>query len=148
MSSNVRYINERERYTNGRTIRETVNEAKQEFKQFAETRLAMLQAELREKIEAIKASAPLLAVGALIAITAFFVLTAALICVVYVAFAGSAYAPFLACLIVGVVYAIIGITLLLLGYKGISKQSLVPHRTIKVLKEDSEWLKQEARTQL
>jgi hypothetical protein len=148
MNSNVRYINEQERYTNGRSLGDTVNEVKQEFKQFAETRIAMLQSEIREKIETIKASAPLMVVGALIGITAFFVLTAALVCLIYVVFAGSAYAPFIACLIVGVVYAIAGVSLLLMGYRSISKKGIVPERTIKVLKDDKVWLQNEARTQL
>jgi len=150
MSTNVHYINDRERQaqesrTNGRTIADVMNEAKIEFKQFAETRIAMLQSEIREKIETIKASAPLMVVGALLALTAFLVLTAALICLVYVVFAGSRYAPFLACLIVGVVYAVIGGGLLFVGYRGISKKGLVPERTIKVLKDDKNWLQNEAR---
>lgn len=153
MSSNVHYINDRERQAqesraNRRSIADVVNEAKVEFKEFAETRIAMLQSEIREKVEQIKASAPLMVVGALLGLTAFLVLTAALICLVYVPFAGSRYAMFLACLIVGVVYAIFGGGLLAVGYRGISKKGLVPERTIKVLKDDKNWLQNEARTQL
>jgi VIT1/CCC1 family predicted Fe2+/Mn2+ transporter len=147
MNSNVRYISE-ERHGNGRTIAEVVNETKQELKEFAVTRMAMLQSEIREKIEQIKASAPLIVIGALFALTAFLVITAALVSLVYVAFAGSAYAPFLACLIVGVLYAILGGTLLYVGYRGISEKGLMPERTIKVLKDDKVWLQNEARTQL
>jgi hypothetical protein len=54
----------------------------------------------------------------------------------------------LACLIVGVLYAILGGTLLYVGYRGISEKGLMPERTIKVLKDDKVWLQNEARTQL
>jgi hypothetical protein len=66
MSTNIHYIDDRDRNANGRTLGATINEAKEEFKQFAETRLAMLQAEMREKIQAIKGSAPMMVIGGLL----------------------------------------------------------------------------------
>jgi uncharacterized membrane protein YqjE len=81
MTSNVRYIDES---TRARPISATVNEAKTEFQRFAQTRIAMLQAELKEKKATLKASAPMLVVGGLLAITAFWVLTSALIALLYV----------------------------------------------------------------
>jgi uncharacterized membrane protein YqjE len=145
MSAKFHYIDEQ---THRRPLSETVNEVKGEFKRFAETRIAMLQAEMKEKVATLKASAPMLLVGALLAITAFWVLTAALIALLYVAFAGSSYATFWACLIVGVVFAVIGFGALLFGYQNIRSGGLVPERTIKVLKEDKIWFQNEARTQL
>jgi VIT1/CCC1 family predicted Fe2+/Mn2+ transporter len=145
MTDNVRYIDEA---TRTRPLSATVNEAKEEFKRFAETRIAMLQAELKEKKETLKASVPMLVVGGLLAVTAFWVLTAALIGLLYVAFAGSAYATFWSCLIVGIVYSVIGGGALLFGYQNIRKGGLVPERTIKVLKEDKIWLQNEARHQI
>jgi uncharacterized membrane protein YqjE len=144
MTSNVRYIDES---TRARPISATVNEAKTEFQRFAQTRIAMLQAELKEKKATLKASAPMLVVGGLLAITAFWVLTSALIALLYVAFVGSPYATFWACLIVGLVYAIIGGGALMFGYQNIRKSGLVPERTIKVLKEDKIWLQNEVRNQ-
>jgi hypothetical protein len=108
----------------------------------------MLQAEMKEKMATLKASAPMLVVGALVAITAFWVLTAALIALLYVAFAGSAYATFWACLVVGVVFAVIGSGALWFGYQNIRREGLLPERTIKVLKEDKIWFQNEARTHL
>ncbi|HWR16028.1 MAG TPA: phage holin family protein [Terriglobales bacterium] len=148
MNSNIHYIDEHERTANGRSIGATVNEAKEEFKRFAETRLAMLQAEMREKIANLKSSAPLLVIGGLLAATAFLVLTAGLVALVYTFFAGSLYATFLACVIVGVVYAIFGGAALFMGYRSITEKGLVPERTIKVLRDDKVWLQNEARTQL
>ena len=148
MSSNIHYINDSERVTDARTITGTMNAAKEEFKQFAETRLAMLQAELKEKLTAMKASLPMLVIGGAVALTSFLVLTAALICVLWTVFTPSPYAPFLACVIVGVAYALVGFGALFLGYNRLTEKGLIPERTIKVLKEDKVWLQNEARTQL
>ncbi len=148
MSSNVHYINEPPRPTHVRSIGATVNEVKEEFKQFAETRIAMLQAEMKEKIGLIKASAPMLAIGAVLGGVAFLVLTGALICLIHMAFAQSAWSWFLAFLIVGVVYAVFGGIAGFMGFQNLTKHGLTPERTIKVLKEDKIWLQNEARTQL
>jgi hypothetical protein len=148
MSSNIHYINDSERVTDARTITGTMNAAKEEFKQFAETRLAMLQAEMKEKLTAMKASLPMLVIGGAVALTSFLVLTAALICVLWTVFTPSPYAPFLACVIVGVAYALVGFGALFLGYNRLTEKGLIPERTIKVLKEDKVWLQNEARTQL
>ena len=148
MSSNVHYINESDRPTNGRNLSATINEAKDEFKRFAETRFAMLQAEMKEKAAIIKASAPMMVIGGLLAATSFLVLTGALIALIWTAFAGNRFGPFLAFVLVGVFYAIIGGALLMFGYKKLTASSLAPERTMKVLKDDKVWLQNEARTQL
>lgn len=140
-SKAVHYIDEH------RTLSATLNEAKSEFKQFAETRVAMLQAEMKEKMADVKASAPMLAVGALLALTSFLVLTGALICLLRFAFGGSPYGWFFSFLVVGIVYAILGIAAIALGYEKI-KGGVVPKRTLHVLKEDRIWLQNEARTNL
>ncbi len=148
MSTNVHYINEPPRHPNGRSLGATVNEAKEEFKQFAETRIAMLQAELKEKMALIKASAPMLVIGAVLGGVAFLVLTGALICLVRMAFGASAWAWFYSFLIVGVVYAVFAGLAGFMGYQNLTKNGLAPERTIKVLKDDKVWLQNEARTQL
>jgi hypothetical protein len=145
MSTNVRYIDEP---PTTRPISATINEAKAEFKQFAETRLAMLQAEMKEKATTLKESVPMLALGALMGATAFLVLTGSLICLLRLAFADSPFGWFLSFVIVGVVYAVIGGGALLFGYQNIKKAGLVPERTVKVLREDRVWLQNEAREQL
>lgn len=148
MSSNVHYISEPPRPANGRSLGATVNEVKEEFKQFAETRIAMLQSEMKEKVALIKASAPMLAIGAVLGGVAFLVLTGALICLIHMAFAQSAWGWFYAFLIVGVVYAVFGGIAGFMGYQNLTKHGLTPERTIKVLKDDKIWLQNEARTQL
>ena len=146
--SRVTYIDSRGRVDTERSLGSVVNEAKDEFKEFAQTRVAMLISELRENAQTMKSAAPMMAVGLFFAITAWLVLTGALISIVWVAFEPSSYAPFLACLIVGIVYLAVGGILSLLAYSSIRDKSITPKRTIQVLKEDRTWFQNEARTKL
>lgn len=150
MNGNVYNIGEGRRQTipPNRPLSETLNEATREFRIFLETRIAMLRAEMREKIDNLKFAAPLLVVGALFGVTAWLLLTGALVAIVTVAFRGSLYAPFLALVIIGVLYAVIGACALWMARGRISSKGLMPERTINVLKEDKVWLQNEARTQL
>ncbi len=150
MNRTVSYINDpsgsaSERSANGKNLAGTVNEVKDEVVRFAETRVAMLQSEMKEKLRAYRAKAPAFLVGGLFAVTAFLAFTAALISVIATLFAGSIYAVFLASLIVAVVYGIVGSVALSMAFKGVSGQTLVPERTIKVLKDDKAWLEKETR---
>jgi uncharacterized membrane protein YqjE len=144
----VTFIDKRGHVETERPLGSVVNEAKDEFKAFAQTRLAMLISEMRENLHTIKRAAPMMGVGLVLAATAWLVLTGALISLIWVAFAPSAYAPFLAFLIVGGAYLIIGGVLALLGYSSLQDKSLVPKRTIQVLKDDRTWFQSEARTKL
>jgi hypothetical protein len=103
---------------------------------------------MRENVQTVKSAAPMMGVGLIFAATAWLVLTGALISLIWVAFEPSAYAPFLAFLIVGVVYLIFGGILALLGYSSVRDKSITPKRTIQVLKEDRDWFQSEARSKL
>lgn len=144
----VTYIDNRGHIESERPLSSLVNEAKDEFKAFAQTRIAMLISEMRENLKTIQTALPMMAVGAVFAITAWFALTGALISLVWVAFQPSVYAPFLAFLVVGVFELIIGGILAMLAYSSIRDKPLTPQRTIKVLKEDRIWFQNETRTQL
>lgn len=148
-SRDVTYINSRNRVVETeRPLGSVVNEAKDEVKEFAQTRIAMLISELRENLQTVKAALPMMVVGAAVLWMAFWVFTAAAIAIIWVAFEPSAYAPFIACIIVGVFYLIVGGALASLGYSNIKDKPMVPKRTIQVLKEDKIWFQNEARTQL
>ena len=144
----VTFIDNRGHVETERPLGSVVNEAKDEFKTFAQTRVAMLISEMRENLNTIKNAAPMMAVGIFLAVTAWLVLTGALVALIWVAFAPSVYAPFLAFLIVGGAYLIIGGILALLGYSSMQDKSLVPKRTIQVLKDDRTWFQTEAKTKL
>lgn len=149
MNGNVYNIGDSRRHSSAdRPLSDTLNETVRELKAFVETRFAMLGSEMREKVANIKSAAPLAVVGAMLAGTAWLLLTAGLVAVLAVAFQGSAYALFLSFVIVGVVYAIIGGATLWIAFGHLSGHTLIPERTINVLKEDKVWLENEARTHL
>ncbi len=148
MSSNVYNIGDRRRPGPDRPLGETLHEAINEFKLFVETRIAMLRSEMRENLANLKFAAPLLVAGALFGVTAWLLLTGALVAVIAVAWAGSAYAPFLALLVVGVFYLAVAAGAIWMAMGRLSKKGIMPERTINVLKEDKVWLQQESRTQL
>ena len=96
--------------TNGnlRHLQDVINDLKDEAKDFLNTRLAMLMAEMRQKMQTIKMAAPLLVIGLLMLVTAWFVFTGFLIAIIAQAFLPSAWAYVLSFIIVAVLYAIIG----------------------------------------
>jgi len=146
MNGNVYNIEDRTRRTvPERSLAEILQEVKNEFIDFVETRVAMLVSEMREKTQEIKAAAPLAVVGALFAVTAWLLLTAAIVAVLTVAFGSSAFAPFIALVIVFVAYAVIGAGCLWMAFGRLKAQSLMPERTMNVLKEDKVWLRNESR---
>lgn len=147
MSSNVHYINQehQQHAANTRSLADVLHEAKLELKHFLETRFAMLQSEMSDKLGAIKSAAPMIAVGALMGATAFLVLTGALIIVLAKAFAGTGWGLFLGFAVVGVIYGIFGFAMLFFGYRSLTEKGFVPERTLQVLKDDKVWLENEAR---
>ena len=130
---------------NGRTVGEVVAELKGEIKDFVQTRVQMLMNEVREKIRDSKSAAVYGGIGAVLLSTAYLLLNLALVGLVAVAFWGSPYAWFLAFLIVGVCWSILGGLMALLAMRKF--QGLAPKKTIEVLREDKVWLQREARNQ-
>jgi uncharacterized membrane protein YqjE len=131
---------------NGRTVGEVVAELKEEIKDFVQTRVQMFMNEMREKIRDSKSAAVYGAVGAILLGTAYLLLNLALVGLVAVALWGSPYAWFLAFLIVGLCWSILGGLMAFLALRKF--QGLAPKKTIGVLREDKVWLQQEARTQV
>jgi uncharacterized membrane protein YqjE len=147
MSDNVYNIGDR-RSVPERPLSQAVHEAVIDLLEFVDTRIAMLQSEMREKLANLKYAAPLLIFGSLCAVSAWLLLTGALVAVLCVAFAGSPYGPFLSLAIVGVLYAAAGAGALWIALGRIGAKGIIPDRTIEVLKEDKAWLENEARTHL
>ncbi len=130
---------------NGRTLAGVMAEFKDELKEFIATRVDMARSELRDKITAWKTSLPLIAIGLVLLGTAWFVLTAALIAIIAVAFRPHPFAYFFAFVIVGVVYALSGVVCAAFAWRELSEQGIVPQRTVKVLQDDKVWLQTETR---
>jgi len=133
---------------NGRSLASVIAELKDEFKSFLETRLNMLSSELRDKVAAWKTAMPMIAVGALLLLTAWFLLTGALVALIYVAFWGNPYGPAIALAIVGGGYLLFGAIAAIFAYRSLSETGVVPKRTLRVLREDRLWLANEVRTQI
>jgi uncharacterized membrane protein YqjE len=137
------------RYTvsdaNGRSLAQVVAEMKDELKDFFQTRIQLLVSELKEKAENSKKAALLGAIGAVLGVMAFLLLTLAAVGLIAVAFWGSPYAFFFAFLIMGVFYAIIAGMLAIGAMRQL--KGFAPNKTIEVLKEDKVWLQSEARSQ-
>ena len=121
-------------------------ETKEELKEFFDTRYQLLKTELTEKMQAWKTAIPLLVIGGVLALTAWVVLTFALVALVHTWFLPSTYAWVWGALIVGFLYLLIGGIVGWLGYGEISQAGMAPTRTINVLKQDQVWIQNEART--
>ena len=134
--------------TTGKNIADVLHDFKNEFITLASTRLQMLQEEMRLKLSAIKAALPMLIIGLVFLLTAWFVITGALIAIIAVPLSlempGSPWIYPIAFGIVAVLYLIFGGMLTLMGKSAMSKQGLKPEKTIRVLQEDKIFLQTEA----
>ena len=133
---------------NGKNLGVVVSELKEEFKEFASTRLSMFRSEMREKISGWKSAAPVLLGGAVLLGTAWLLLSAALVAAIYVAFRDNPWAACIALLIVGFVYLLFGAMAVLSAMRQWREAGVVPQRTLRVLKDDQIWISDEARSQL
>jgi uncharacterized membrane protein YqjE len=139
-SSEVRNVN-----NNDRPLKDIVQELKTEARDFVNTRVAMLKAEISEKIAHMKAAAPMMVAALVFAWGAFLTLTFGLVALI-AAFMENPYRWAIAAGIIFLVYGIIAALLGWFGYKEIQTEGLAPQRTMRVLKQDQDWLKNEART--
>jgi drug/metabolite transporter (DMT)-like permease len=99
----------------------------------------LAKAELRESAQQVGRSVASLLIGGAIAYAGLLAILAAIIVGL-----GQAGLPWwLAALVVGVVVAIIGYILIARARSGLQAANLVPDRTIKTLKEDREWAKEQ-----
>jgi uncharacterized membrane protein YqjE len=133
---------------NGRGLAGVLNEVKDELKDFLQTRIVMLKAELGEKMRNFKTSLPMLATAVVFLGTAFLLFTLCLVGLISVAFYGDPFRWFFSFIIVAVLYSIIGGMAAVFGLRDLRAQGIMPRKTIKVLKEDQIWLQHETRTQV
>lgn len=113
--------------------------------QFVATRAAMLMAEMQEKSQSIKLAIPGLVVAVAFLLAGWLSLTFGLIALLHGLFLPSIYAWLWAGLIVGAVYMVIGVVIGRTALKKLKATSLIPERTLTVLKQDQVWIQNEAR---
>ena len=133
---------------NGRSMAAILGEMKDEIQEFVQTRIELLKRELQEKISAIKSAIPAAIIGGLLLLTAFLLLSFALVALVAVGFGENPYRWFFGFLIVGVFWAIGGGMGLYMARRRLSQQGLVPRKTVEVLSGDKVWLQNETRSAL
>lgn len=136
------------RYRNGneRSLVAIIAEIKEELKEFIDTRVQMVKAELAETKSAVRVAVPLVLLASALSITAFLLFTMAAVVLVAFAFAGNALAWFYAAIIVGFVWLSLGGTCVFFAYNAFRSHSIFPKHTIKVLKADKVMLQAEARS--
>jgi len=128
-----------------RSVAEVLSEVTGELKDFVDTRYQLLRTEFQEGMGTIKSAAPLAAAAAVFLVTAYFLLTLALVSVIAVAFWNNPYHWFFAFLILGIVWLVAGAILAFLVRNHLRTRGLVPKKTIEVLKRDKRWLQNEAK---
>ncbi|HUQ50202.1 MAG TPA: phage holin family protein [Terriglobales bacterium] len=132
-------------HINTKPLNSVLNELKAEAQDFATTRVAMLKAELNEKWTAWKAALPMIAIGAALLGAAFMIFTFGLVALAATLIGGE-YAWALGAGAVFLLYGVVGGIMAWMGSKQISAEGLAPERTLRVLKQDQTWIKNEART--
>jgi uncharacterized membrane protein YqjE len=133
---------------NDRSLAAIISEMKGELKDFAQTRIEMLKQEMQEKVGRLKIAAPLAAAAVLLLLTAYLLITLALVAAVSAAFASSPFRWFFGFGIVGLVWAIFGGVAGYFAKRELELKTLAPKRTIDVLKGDKVWLQREVKNQV
>jgi len=126
---------------NGRSVQSTLQDIKNELKEFVQTRFDILKNEMQQKMSAVKAALPMAVVAVLLLATAWFLLTGAIVAAIALALGWPA-----AFAIVAGAYLIFGVLVGWLAYKEVTAQSMKPERTLQVLKQDQIWIEQEAKS--
>jgi uncharacterized membrane protein YqjE len=129
------------RLENERSLQGTLQDIKNEMKEFVQTRFEIFKKEMQDKISAYKSALPMAAAGVLLLATAWFLITGAIVAAIALALGWP-----LAFLITGFGYFLLGMIVGWLAYKEVTSQSMTPERTLQVLKQDQVWMEQEAKS--
>lgn len=129
--------------TNGRSLAAILGEMKGELQDFAHTRIELFKREMQGKMAAVKAAIPGVLIGGALLGTSFLLFSFALVALVALAFGDNSYKWFFAFLIVGICWSVIGAMALFMAKQRVTREPMVPRKTMTVLKEDKVWLQKE-----
>jgi len=135
-------------YENGRRVADILAEMKAELVGFIRTRTTLLRTELAEKWKILRVAIPLAGLAVLLLSTAFLLLTGALVGLVVAAFPHSLYRWFFACLIVGLFWVVAGWGAAYFAVREFQVRSMLPQRTLRILKGDKLWFETEVRNRV
>lgn len=130
---------------NEKPIAAVLSETKEELKNFVQTRVAILKAELSGKIKSWKAVIPTAIVAAVLLLTAWFAITFTAVALLAALFQPSPFAWVFGGAIVSLVYLAIGAILGVSAMNRIKAVQMVPTRTLEVLKQDQIWIQKETK---
>ena len=122
--------------TGSQSIQNLVGEALRESSELAQKEFALFRTEITQNVRALFIGLAMVVVAGIFAIAALLVLTQALVAWLATVVGSTA----LAALIVGGVLAIIAIGLGLYGRSSMSSSSLIPQRTVRSVKRDTQVL--------
>lgn len=133
---------------NGRSVADILADMKGELSEFVQTRVTMFRTELREKWNAAKVAIPLAGLAALFLLMAFLLFSGALVGLVLAAFPHSLYRWFFACAIVAIFWVVLGGVAAYFAKREFEMASMVPKRTLEVLRGDKLWIQAEVKNRI
>jgi uncharacterized membrane protein YqjE len=122
-----------------------IGDVKEDLKTFFQTRVELLRVETKEKLRSWKRHLILLALGAVFLITGWIAFIFTVVALLHTWIADVTYAWFWGGLIVTLVLLAGGAVCARAGYQGIKASGMMPARTLRVLRQDQEWIQKQAR---
>lgn len=115
--------------------------------QLFDTKVSLLKVEVREDVNAFLRAGSVFAIAAVVALIGFSLASVALALGISTQLANLPLTPVgragVGFVIVGVIYIMVGTIMALVMKARLSKQSLLPNRTVDEFRKDKEWLKKE-----
>lgn len=115
--------------------------------QLFDTKISLLKVEIKEEANAYARGAVALALGGIVAAVGFALLNVAIAFGVSTLFSGTTLSQparyALGFVLTGLFYLVIGGIVVLVTKSRLSKQGIVPNRTVEELRKDKQWLKNE-----
>jgi uncharacterized membrane protein YqjE len=112
-----------------------------EIQEFLQTRNDLFRTEIRQKLPHLRNAALLGLAGSLLLITGYLFLAIAVVVLIASAFPENTYRWFFGFLIVGIVSVGFGAIGAFLAKSELDRRSILPERTLTILKSDKEWLR-------
>ena len=119
---------------------------KEELKEFVQTRAQLFSVETQEKLLSWKKPVIMLALAAVLLLSAWFGCVFAFVALLHAVIVAGNYAWFWGSLIASGIFLVAALALGRAGFRGIKTSSLAPQRTLRVLKQDQNWIRDRVRS--
>lgn len=126
-----------------RRVFTVISDLVHEVEQFVRTHIELLKAEMSEKLPHLRNAVVLTLGAALFLVTGYLFLALALVVLIASAFPANIYRWFFGFLIIGILTTGFGAIAAFLAKSEFDPKSMLPHRTLAVLKHDKEWISEE-----